>query len=419
MQKNIKVLAIFNNSIEQIENLHHMTKLEVLRLGNNKISDRESILYMRKLQNLKTLSLKGNPITNMKDFEGFVAAFLPGLVYFEFKMVNSRTRRIFTELFQGELFKVQGKEENEESKAKLQKEEKELKEREKKAFVDKLRGIDLLNSMFTEHLTEEEKVGEVQKALECQEKFKNDFLVILSKLYNLGLQELEEREIEWKRIDEGIDLAKLELEKDSLQTIQIFSEVKQDMLDRMIELGDQLLDLDPDSISELQVQEVETYREEYRMKCKELNKNLLKHEVILINSIESMIEAYEQKLGSMTARFLNSCGGFLQEARDLETLYFQYLLELVDTFGGIRTDTLLSLVALCHDAHQKVLDRRQEGLRLAVNTWREDHFRHIRETEFNRSRSRVLEISQYVDCVRQELEDIEVLPQAECVETEE
>ena len=42
----------------------------------------------------------------MKDFEGFVAAFLPGLVYFEFKMVNSRTRRIFTELFQGELFKV-------------------------------------------------------------------------------------------------------------------------------------------------------------------------------------------------------------------------------------------------------------------------------------------------------------------------
>ena len=37
-------------------------------------------------------------------------------------------------------------------------------------------------------------------------------------------------------------------------------QVKQDMLDRMIELGDQLLDLDPDSISELQVQEVETYR---------------------------------------------------------------------------------------------------------------------------------------------------------------
>ena len=36
-----------------------------------------------------------------------------------------------------------------------------------------------------------------------------------------------------------------------------------------------------------------------------------------------MIEAYEQKLGSITARFLDSCGGFLQEARDLETLYFQ------------------------------------------------------------------------------------------------
>ena len=29
--------------------------------------------------------------------------------------------------------------------------------------------------------------------LECQEKFKKDFLVILSKLYILGLRELEER----------------------------------------------------------------------------------------------------------------------------------------------------------------------------------------------------------------------------------
>ena len=37
-------------------------------------------------------------------------------------------------------------------------------------------------------------------------------------------------------------------------------QVKQDMLDRMVELGDQLLDLDPDSVSELQVQEVESYR---------------------------------------------------------------------------------------------------------------------------------------------------------------
>ena len=36
-----------------------------------------------------------------------------------------------------------------------------------------------------------------------------------------------------------------------------------------------------------------------------------------------MMEEYEQRLGRMTQDFLEDCGTFLQEARDLETLYFQ------------------------------------------------------------------------------------------------
>ena len=60
-----------------------------------------------------------------------------------------------------------------------------------------------------------------------------------------------------------------------------------------------------------------------------------------------MIEEYEQKLGSMTARFLNSCGGFLQEARDLETLYFQV--------GNIFYFLLMMLYAVNRIIVQKVL----------------------------------------------------------------
>ena len=43
-------------------------------------------------------------------------------------------------------------------------------------------------------------------------------------------------------------------------------------------------------------------------------------------------------------------------------------------------------------------------------TWREEHFRCLRDDEFERSRSRVLEICHFSDTLRQELEDLEVLP---------
>ena len=57
-----------------------------------------------------------------------------------------------------------------------------------------------------------------------------------------------------------------------------------------------------------------------------------------------------------------------------------------------------------------VLDKQQENLRQAVSTWREEHFRCLRDEEFERSRSRVLEICHFTDMLRQELEDMEVLP---------
>jgi hypothetical protein len=47
-----------------------------------------------------------------RDFDGYVAAFLPHLTYYEFKMVDHRTRTTHAEKNQGEIFKVrdQGRE---------------------------------------------------------------------------------------------------------------------------------------------------------------------------------------------------------------------------------------------------------------------------------------------------------------------
>merc|ERR1719483_930461 len=116
-----------------------------------------------------------------------------------------------------------------------------------------------------------------------------------------------------------------------------------------------------------------------------------------------MIEEYEKRLGNMTHKFLEGAGKLLQQARDTETMYFQHLLDQAEGAPGLDQDLILDTVAICHD-------RQQEGLRLAVSTWREEHFQCLRDDEFERSRSRVLEICHFTDMLRQELEDTEVLP---------
>ena len=59
------------------------------------------------------------------------------------------------------------------------------------------------------------------------------------------------------------------------------------------------------------------------------------HEVMLVNSIESMIVEYETRLGDMTNGFLDKAGALIQQARDTETMYFQHLLDQAEGVAGI------------------------------------------------------------------------------------
>ena len=113
-------------------------------------------LLLRKLPKLRTLSLKGNPVTKLKDFEGYVAAFLPKLMYYEFKMVDERMRKFHSEKNQGEIFKVLGKEQREEMKIQQSAQQEDTERMERAAFVNTLKGQDLLAMMFNVYVTKED-----------------------------------------------------------------------------------------------------------------------------------------------------------------------------------------------------------------------------------------------------------------------
>ncbi|RXN19781.1 dynein regulatory complex subunit 3 [Labeo rohita] len=85
-------LSLFNNRISVIENLDTLQNLHILSLGNNAVAQLENVLYLRKFKNLRTLNLAGNPICDEEKYKIFVTAYLPDLVYLDYRLLDEQMK---------------------------------------------------------------------------------------------------------------------------------------------------------------------------------------------------------------------------------------------------------------------------------------------------------------------------------------
>lgn len=53
------------------------------------------IIYLRQFKCLRTLSLSGNPITQAEDYKIFICAYLPDLVYLDFRRIDDHMASVF------------------------------------------------------------------------------------------------------------------------------------------------------------------------------------------------------------------------------------------------------------------------------------------------------------------------------------
>uniref|UniRef100_A0A0D9R7P4 Dynein regulatory complex subunit 3 n=1 Tax=Chlorocebus sabaeus TaxID=60711 RepID=A0A0D9R7P4_CHLSB len=91
---NLEDLSLFNNRISKIDSLDALVKLQVLSLGNNQIDNMMNIVYLRRFKCLRTLSLSGNPISEAEDYKMFICAYLPDLVYLDFRRIDDHTKEL-------------------------------------------------------------------------------------------------------------------------------------------------------------------------------------------------------------------------------------------------------------------------------------------------------------------------------------
>uniref|UniRef100_A0A8C2QKE1 Dynein regulatory complex subunit 3 n=1 Tax=Cricetulus griseus TaxID=10029 RepID=A0A8C2QKE1_CRIGR len=87
---NLEDLSLSNNRIAKIDSLDALVKLQVLSLGNNQIGNIMNIIYLRQFSCLRTLTLSENPIAEAEEYKEFIYAYLPDLVYLDFRRIDEQ-----------------------------------------------------------------------------------------------------------------------------------------------------------------------------------------------------------------------------------------------------------------------------------------------------------------------------------------
>uniref|UniRef100_A0A670XVZ3 Dynein regulatory complex subunit 3 n=1 Tax=Pseudonaja textilis TaxID=8673 RepID=A0A670XVZ3_PSETE len=382
-------LSLYNNRISRIENLDTLLELQVFSIGNNNINDLENMIYLRTFKNLRTLNLTGNPVCDNEVYSMFIAAYLPNLVYLDFRlreMALLKYQYAIEEMRHGETLALAKQEEWEAR-------EKEV-EYHKSAYVEYLDGSYLFDSMFAED-------PEASKLIYLP-GVPAKFVEICQTLFEYGLQQHQRREDEIAVFYECLNEALKDNQDEGTRIIHEFEKNRG--------VGSFLFKITP-SCFPTPFQEV----------IKDFERNILDLVSIFIEN--------EQGLYPFECSSLTFCCTMAQ-CRDLENHHHEKLLETaINTLEKIvkseydeempdevrmlfvDKDTIVNAVNASHDIHLLKIDNREDEIITKANNRVYNLIEKVHKDEIHRNRNRVLELHHYIDHIRSELDNLDILEQ--------
>ncbi|KAI5934746.1 Dynein regulatory complex subunit 3 [Manis javanica] len=147
---NLEDLSLSSNRIAKIDSLDALVKLQVLSLGNNQICNMMNIIYLRQFKALRTLSLSGNPIAEEEDYKMFTCAYLPDLMYLDFRRIDDHMKELAAIKHQYSIDDLKHQENLTQAWREEEQARREDLEEHKAAFVEHLNDSFLFDSMYAE-----------------------------------------------------------------------------------------------------------------------------------------------------------------------------------------------------------------------------------------------------------------------------
>nr|XP_045363280.1 dynein regulatory complex subunit 3 isoform X1 [Camelus bactrianus] len=408
---NLEDLSLFNNRIAKIDSLDALVKLQVLSLGNNRIGNLMKIIYLRRFKDLRTLSLAGNPIAAAEDYRMFICAYLPDLVYLDFRRIDDHTKELAEVKHQYSTDELKHQENLMQARLEDEQARREELEEHKAAFVENLNGSFLFDSMYAEDV-EGSKLASLPGVAELMETYKDKFVIICLNIFEYGLKQQEKRKAELDTFNERVQEAVQENQAQGRHRTAEFEEKH-------------LLSLSTIR-GESELTDIETKIADQREDIAELSNALMTLEMQLVEQLEETINMFERNIVDLVELFIENVQSLMAQCRDLENHHHEKLLEIAinilekivkgeldeDLPDDVRAlfvdkDTIVNAVGASHDMHLLKIDNREDELVTRVNSWCTHLVDKIHKDEMTRNRRRVKEINQYGDHVQGELDSLE------------
>ncbi|XDV13809.1 hypothetical protein PO909_002136 [Leuciscus waleckii] len=403
-------LSLFNNRISVIENLDALQNLNILSIGNNSIAQLDNVLYLRQFENLRTLNLAGNPICDEEDFKIFVAAYLPDLVYLDYRLLDEQTRETAFAKYQYAVEEVQHNELQEQEANKAQKITDEELQLHKDAFVEYLNGPQLFDSMFAED-PDAEKLALLPGIDTLLETFKSKMEALCVQIFVAGLGQLAQRTAEVESFSTGSHEAVADNQRKAAQITADFENFRRQKIVEMQQITDADL--------------LEAHITSCHEQAEQFSENLTSLELQLVDQLEDIFKDFERNISDMVGGFIENVQGTFALCRDLENRHHEQQLvialatlekvvksELEEKIPDdlatllVDKDTVTNAVSASHDTHLQKIDDREDELLARVNSWMSSLLKSIHNDEVKRNRKRISEIQNYISFVKDELEDM-------------
>ncbi|XP_037664412.1 dynein regulatory complex subunit 3 isoform X2 [Choloepus didactylus] len=409
---NLEDLSLFNNRISKIDSLDALSKLQVLSLGNNQIYNMLNIIYLRRFKDLRTLSLSGNPISESEDYKMFIYAYLPDLVYLDFRRIDEHAKEQAEARHQFAIDELRHRENLAQARQEDELARREELEEHEAAFIENMNGSFLFDSLYAEDV-EGNKLSHLPGISELLEAYKDKFVIICLNIFEYGLRQQEKRKVELDTFYECIQEAIRENQEQGKQKIAKFEEKHFQTLSSV---------RDESELPAIEMKMVECGED-----ITELFNTLMTLERQLVAQLEETINVFERNITDLVGLFVENVQSLMAQCRDLENHHHEKLLEVsISTLERILKgefdedlpdhvrelfvdkDTIVNAVGASHDIHLLKIDNREDELVTRVNSWCAHLVDKIHKDEILRNRRRVKEINRYVDYVRNALDNLEL-----------
>lgn len=399
-------LSLFNNNITELKGLDNCSALNCLSIGNNDIKATDQLMYLRGFKTLRLVNLEGNPVCADPEYRMFVLAYIDGLKYLDYAMVQQSEVEAAREQYQDELLEIEEKEGIKD--AALERD----RAKEKQSQQLESANMSVVETLFDDMFKEDSEMSKLRLLpgiTELLENYRESFNSISESFKASGLERSGEREAELSGFLEALDEMRVKGEQESVVLIQDFNKEKKKAFRELSKREHvEFADLDAlrrltgglgNSLMDLEMQQVEQFDDlinEFEVAFGEMKNGSLDSQQTYFRSVEELEDAYFEALTQLATELLDKAQNDMlpddvtEEAKNL----------LADR------DMTMNAVAGSHDIHVGKLLSREEEMRTREMEVFNGAVARERETENKRNRSRGMEVHQLLERNHKEMMEL-------------